>query len=182
MILTQILNDMKGLRSIPKILKINQVEEYQISCLFNNGESRIIDFKVFLKKYGKNKKHPAYKLLKDKSAFNEVEIIGNTIGWNNVGIYSKNLNGEDEFYPYNIDPTTLFESSSLDEERRINVGALIRKERKKAGLTQDELASRSGTSKYYISRVENNKSDIELLTLKKIIEAGLGKHLEIQIS
>jgi len=173
---------MKGLRSIPKILKINQVEGYLISCLFNNGESRIIDFKVFLKRYSKNKKHPAYKLLKDKSAFDEVEIIGNTIGWKNVGIYSKNLNGEEEFYAFDIDPITLFESSHLDENRRLNIGDLIRKERKKAGLTQDELASRIGTSKYYISRVENNKSDIELLTLKKIVEAGLGKHLEIQIS
>jgi len=173
---------MKGLRSIPKILKINQINGYHISCLFNNGESRIIDFKVFLEKYSKNKKHPAYKLLMDKSAFNKIGIIGNTIGWKNIGIYSKNLNGKNEFYPYDIDPITLFECSYIDEDRRLNVGDLIRKERKKAGLTQDELASRSGTSKYYISRVENNKSDIELLTLKKIIEAGLGKHLKIQIS
>ncbi len=47
-------------------------------------------------------------------------------------------------------------------------------------MTQSELALKSGTSKHYISRLENNKSDIELLTLKKIVEAGLGKKLVIE--
>lgn len=58
---------------------------------------------------------------------------------------------------------------------------MIKQARKDAGLTQEELAQKSGTSKHYISRLENNKADIELLTLKKIIEAGLGKRLQIAI-
>ncbi|MEO1627010.1 MAG: helix-turn-helix transcriptional regulator [Bacteroidota bacterium] len=85
------------------------------------------------------------------------------------------------FYPYQIDPIVLFENGKLDESRTIQLGHLIRQARKEAGLTQQELAERSGTSKHYISRLENDKSDIELLTLKKIIEAGLGKTLKIQI-
>ena len=40
---------MKGLRSIPRILKINNIKGYKVSCLFNNGESRIIDFKNLFK-------------------------------------------------------------------------------------------------------------------------------------
>jgi len=32
-----------------------------------------------------------------------------------------------------------------------------------------------------ISRIENNRSDIELDMLRKIIETGLGKKLEIKI-
>ncbi|MBK6902797.1 MAG: helix-turn-helix transcriptional regulator [Saprospirales bacterium] len=55
------------------------------------------------------------------------------------------------------------------------IGLMIKQARKEAGLTQEELARKSGTSKHYISRIENNKSDIELLTLIKIVEAGLGK-------
>ena len=39
----------------------------------------------------------------------------------------------------------------------------------------------SGTTRNYISRIENDKSDIELGTLRKIIETGLGKKLEIQV-
>jgi len=48
-------------------------------------------------------------------------------------------------------------------------------------MTQQELAEKSGTTKNYISRLENNKSDIELMTLQKIVEAGLGRYLRVQI-
>jgi len=48
-------------------------------------------------------------------------------------------------------------------------------------MSQQELALVSGTSRTYISRIENNRSDIELDTLRKIIETGLGKKLEIKI-
>lgn len=47
------------------------------------------------------------------------------------------------------------------------------------GLTQQELTLMSGTSRTYISRIENDKSDIEIGTLRKIIETGLGKNLDI---
>jgi len=49
------------------------------------------------------------------------------------------------------------------------------------GLTQQELAVMSGTTRNYISRIENDRSDIELGTLRKIIETGLGKQLSIVI-
>ena len=67
----------------------------------------------------------------------------------------------------------------MDETRSLKIGETIKSARKKAGMTQSELAMRSGTSKHYISKLENSKSD---LILKKIIEAGLGKKLKIQIS
>ena len=54
-------------------------------------------------------------------------------------------------------------------------------ERESAGITQQELASKCGTTRNYISRIENNKSDIELRTLRKIIEIGLGKKLELEV-
>ncbi|MBI1185340.1 helix-turn-helix domain-containing protein [bacterium] len=63
----------------------------------------------------------------------------------------------------------------------MKLGRLIREARRKAGLTQQELAILSGTSRTYISRIENERSDIELATLKKIIEVGLGRQLEIKI-
>lgn len=176
---------MKGLRSVPKILKINEVKGYEVSCLFNNGESRIIDFASFFKsRKNFTSTHPAYKLLEDESAFSQLELVGNTIGWQNTGKYAKSFEEEGKliFYPYDIDPIILFEYSKLDESRTLKVGLLIKEARKEAGLTQEELARKSGTSKHYISRLENDKSDIELLTLKKIIEGGLGKTLKIQIN
>lgn len=173
---------MKGLRSIPKVLKINEVNGYKVSCLFNNGESRIIDFTSFFRQLkGLTEKHPAYPLLHDPEAFRQVEMMDHSLGWRQIGIHSTNFQGETVFYPYQLDPVVLFEHSVLDEERTVQVGSMIKQARKEAGMTQQELATKSGTSKHYISRLENNKSDIELLTLKKIIEAGLGKKLEIHI-
>lgn len=174
---------MKGLRSIPRILKINNIDGYMVSCLFNNGESRVIDFKDLLENIFKiEEKDPAIELLKDYNAFGQIKIIENTIGWPNIGFYSEDENGERVFYHYDLDPIVLYQNSKPDKERNLVIGLMIKQARKEEGLTQEELAARSGTSKHYISRIENNKSDIEMLTLKKIVEAGLGRKLRVQIN
>lgn len=56
----------------------------------------------------------------------------------------------------------------------------LKEERKRAGLTQQELAEKIGTKKTYISRLENGKSDIQLSTLFRIFE-GLGRHVSLTI-
>jgi HTH-type transcriptional regulator / antitoxin HipB len=48
-------------------------------------------------------------------------------------------------------------------------------------MTQEELAEKCGTNKSYISRIENNASDIRLSTLMKIIQTGLGGHLKLSL-
>jgi HTH-type transcriptional regulator/antitoxin HipB len=57
------------------------------------------------------------------------------------------------------------------------VGEMIREARKEAHMTQEELALKTGTKKSYISRLENGKIDIQISTLFKIFEEGLGKKL-----
>ena len=59
------------------------------------------------------------------------------------------------------------------------IGVLIQEARKKQHLTQKELAERVGTTKSYISRIENNASDIRLSTLIRIIQDGLGGNLNL---
>ena len=54
----------------------------------------------------------------------------------------------------------------------------LKEERKRAGLTQEELAEKIGTKKTYISRIENGKADIQLGTLFRIFE-GLGKRVSL---
>ncbi|MEE1365301.1 MAG: helix-turn-helix domain-containing protein [Muribaculaceae bacterium] len=56
----------------------------------------------------------------------------------------------------------------------------LKEERKRAGLTQQELADRIGTKKTYISRLENGKADIQLSTLFRIFE-GLGRRVSLTI-
>jgi ribosome-binding protein aMBF1 (putative translation factor) len=61
------------------------------------------------------------------------------------------------------------------------IGEIIKDERKNAKMTQEELAKRTGTRKSFISRIENGHSDIQLSTLYKLIEQGLGKKINLSI-
>jgi len=61
------------------------------------------------------------------------------------------------------------------------LGAMLQELRKEKGLTQEQLAEKCGTTKTYISRIENDASDIRLSTLMRIIREGLGGHLNISV-
>lgn len=61
------------------------------------------------------------------------------------------------------------------------LGVMLQELRKEQGLTQEQLAQRCGTTKTYISRIENNASDIRLSTLMRIISDGFGGHLKLSI-
>lgn len=61
------------------------------------------------------------------------------------------------------------------------LGAMLQELRKERGLTQSQLAERCGTTKTYISRIENDAADIRLSTLMRIIREGLGGHLKLSV-
>jgi DNA-binding XRE family transcriptional regulator len=58
---------------------------------------------------------------------------------------------------------------------------MLRETRIAAKMTQAELAEKIGTKKSYISRLENGKCDIQISTLYRIFEQGLGKRISILI-
>ena len=58
---------------------------------------------------------------------------------------------------------------------------MLKEARKEANITQEELAEKIGTQKSYISRLENGKCDIQLSTLFKIFETGLGRQIRLTI-
>jgi len=68
-----------------------------------------------------------------------------------------------------------------EDFENFKIGVLIQEARKQQNLTQGELALKCGTTKNYISRIENNASDIRLSTLKRIIREGLGGHLKLSL-
>jgi HTH-type transcriptional regulator/antitoxin HipB len=59
------------------------------------------------------------------------------------------------------------------------ISEMLKEARKEANMTQEELAEKVGTKKSYISRLENGKCDIQLSTLYRIFEFGLGKKVNI---
>ena len=61
------------------------------------------------------------------------------------------------------------------------IGVLLHEARLRKGLTQEELAEKVGTTKSYISKIENNIKEARISTLQKIIELGLDGQLELSI-
>ena len=166
---------------LPRIIKIERIDDFVIKCMFNNGESRLLDFEIIFQDWGISNEDVEYKLL-DLKEFKKVKLRNYNLSWPNLGIELKNEKGEIEIHPYEISPDVLYQfSQPVENNENKKYGSLIRNARIKAGLTQEQLAIRSGTTRFYISRIENNKTDIEMSTFRKIIEAGLGKQLKLII-
>ena len=62
------------------------------------------------------------------------------------------------------------ESNGSIKFEAIKLGVLFEEAWTKLGKTQEQLAEKCGANKSYISRIENNSSDIRLSTLIKIIQ------------
>lgn len=67
------------------------------------------------------------------------------------------------------------------EFEAFKLGVMLQEMRKKQKMTQEQLAKKCGTTKTYISRIENDASDIRLSTLMRIIQEGLGGHLKLTV-
>jgi len=61
------------------------------------------------------------------------------------------------------------------------IGLLLKKAREEKNLTQLELAELVDKKREYISRIENNGSNLTLKTLFDIVEKGLGGKVKISI-
>ena len=73
--------------------------------------------------------------------------------------------------------------SSFDKGyESFKLGAMIHEARLEKGLTQEQLANKCGTNKAYISKVENDIKDVRISTLQRIIEVGLGGHLNLSVT
>lgn len=74
-------------------------------------------------------------------------------------------------------PGTKARRDSDTEFESFNFGYIVKEARMFKELTQEELAKKSGTTKFYISRVENNACDLRLSTMLRIVYDGLGSKL-----
>ena len=79
-------------------------------------------------------------------------------------------------------PGTASRNKYESEFETFKLGLLIQELRKEKGLTQSALAEKCGTTKTYISCIENDASDIRLSTLLRIIQSGLDAHLTLNVS
>ena len=68
------------------------------------------------------------------------------------------------------------------DSESFKIGMLLRNAREEKKLTQEQLGELIDKKRTYISRVENNGSNLTLKTLYDIVEKGLGGKVEITIS
>ena len=61
------------------------------------------------------------------------------------------------------------------------IGLLLKKAREEKNLTQQQLGDIVDKKRTYISRIENNGSNLTLRTLFDIVEKGLGGKVRISI-
>tara|TARA_R110002124_G_scaffold221926_1_gene387407 strand:- start:252 stop:560 length:309 start_codon:yes stop_codon:yes gene_type:complete len=96
---------------------------------------------------------------------------------------NKDLTSLDEFINDNIGKTGTPKREQFENEYdTFKLGVLIQQAREQKGLTQEQLAKLAGTNKSYISKLERNLKDIRFSTLQRIINEGLGGHLNISIN
>jgi len=67
------------------------------------------------------------------------------------------------------------------EFESLKIGLLLKKAREEKNLTQEQLGEIVDKKRTYISRIENNGSNITLKTLFDIVEKGLGGKVNISI-
>lgn len=95
---------------------------------------------------------------------------------------SKNLSSYEDHLDWRYGKKGTPKRDKYEQEfEAFKIGVLIQEARKRKKLTQKELAIKAGTTKNYISRIENDASDIRLSTLMRIINEGLGGHLTLTL-
>jgi DNA-binding XRE family transcriptional regulator len=166
---------------LPRITKIIQVEPFKIQLLWNNSEVREIDFDIFFKKWVTENNQNLLRL-ENYEDFKQVTLSDEkTLIWHNLST-SFTFKGQNIIAPLDLDPDVIYENSRLIKKvERISIGYLLKKAREEANLTQLQVAQNAGTTRNYISRIENEQSEIQLDTLQKIIELGMGRKLKLEI-
>ncbi len=95
---------------------------------------------------------------------------------------NKNLMTLEEFKNKNYGKLGTKERDELEAGyEAFKIGALIHDTRIKMGMTQEQLAEKVGTTKSYISKIENNVKEARISTLQKIVELGFGGRLELNV-
>ena len=95
---------------------------------------------------------------------------------------NSNLKSLDQFVDEQYGKEGTIERDNLEKGyEAFKLGFLLQQARREKGLTQEELADKCGTNKGYISKIENNIKEVRISTLQKIVELGLGGHLELSI-
>jgi len=89
------------------IEKISNVSPYSVTCVWNDGVSRVVNLEEFLIKKAVNPEN-SYAQLLDKKRFVEVKCDGSTLYWES-GLEFEDYDGAMKRTPLDIAPEILYE-------------------------------------------------------------------------
>ncbi|QOR73196.1 helix-turn-helix transcriptional regulator [Cruoricaptor ignavus] len=94
----------------------------------------------------------------------------------------KSLTSLEEFKTKNFGEAGSEDRNELETGyQNFKIGAMIQQARLEKGLTQQQLAEKVGTTKSYISKIENDIKEARISTLQKIVKEGFGGQLDLSI-
>lgn len=138
------------------IVKIEAKENLILIATFADGEVVSFDVKTLFERY------PVFRTLEDEKLFNSVVIdgVGYGISWNDDldlssdGIYSRGKH-----------------IGKVDPALKLIVGQAIAEARNEKGMSQRDLAAKTGIMQAEISKIEQGKGNPTLTTLQKIAKS-----------
>lgn len=173
---------MKKVNNLPRVVAINSIDGFVMSIHFNTGENRLVDFKeLFEKKTAKN--DPLlYEQLLTKEKFNSVQVQEGTLQWTAIHKTISLNSGKSFEVLFDVDPTVIYEASKTDTAtNEKGIGSFLQSVRLEEGLTQEQLASKSGITKKRIQQIEADETDVTYREVKQFIEVGLNRKLELTL-
>ena len=150
-----------------RVKKVRTLENFVVSVVFQNGTAKEYDVKTLFLQF------PQFgELQRDEKLWKKVKVDegGYGISWNdNLDLSSEELwdNGKTSDRQDDVDIFSL-------------VGAEITRKREQVGLTQKELAEKTGIYQADISKIERGKANPSLQTLNRLAE-GIDTTLHIEL-
>jgi len=149
---------------------------FRIFCSFDKG-NLVVLFVAFQKKSQKTQRQEiqlAEKLKKEYFKFKRKQMKKNEA--------IRNAKSFDELLDIQHGKIGTAKRGKFETKAQyFEISETLKDARREANLTQEQLADKVGTKKSYISRIENGKCNIQLSTLYRIFEDGLGKRISLLI-
>jgi len=166
----------KRFLDFPRLAHVEALDADRLSLLFQSGEKRMLDLR-------RAEAHLGQALPRGRVRINQfaaLEWPDAPLQLDDLGDLAGLVDLEHSTYSIGAD-TVRSLSEPFESSLNVNLGHRLKALRKELGLSQEDVAYRIGTQRTYISRVENGHSDLEVQSLKRLVEVGLGRKLEINI-
>lgn len=165
--------------SLESIVSLTSVQYPEVVALWTDNRTRIHNFEHLLDRW---QTHPILSKLRGADVFNTVSVEAGTLVWKGI----KLLEDDQHVVPvsdnyFSLSPSMLFRDGVVVSEFKpqSRLAKAIKELRQSYQLTQEQLATRVGMRKTYISRIERGLTDINYGTFEWILEIGFGKTLTI---